>query len=72
MHTHTHALNNRPHTRARAHQVANSVFEKELNLRKAFHKWDGDGSGALDVNELTFALNELGFTVSTTEAGTYI
>ena len=29
-------------------RVAETVFEKELNIRKAFQTWDGNGSGSLD------------------------
>lgn len=44
-------------------QVAGEVYKQQINLRHAFKKWDADGSGGLDVNEFTSALNSLGFSI---------
>jgi hypothetical protein len=43
-----------------ASSVACSVFEKELNLRKAFSKYDVDGSDTLDRTEFQSVMAEVG------------
>ena len=45
-----------------------TFFDKELNIRKAFQTWDGDGTGDLDVSEFTAALNSLGFSLDLLDA----
>lgn len=44
-------------------RVAKAVYDKELNIRKAFQTWDGNGSGSLDISEFTAAMNSLGFSL---------
>ena len=55
---------------AAVRKIATVIFEKELNLRKEFKRWDRDGSGALDRDELAHALNELGFSVGARDVET--
>jgi Ca2+-binding EF-hand superfamily protein len=50
------------------YKVAESIFSREINVRKAFLKWDRDGSGQLDVAEFTDALNSLGFSLDLADA----
>lgn len=49
-------------------KIAKVIYEREINLRKQFKKWDKDGSQGLDVNEMAKALNEIGFSVTIEEA----
>ena len=49
-------------------RVAETVFAKELNVRRAFQTWDANGSGDLDVSEFTAALNSLGFSLDLLDA----
>ena len=49
-------------------KIAETVFSKEINVRKAFLKWDSDGNGMLDANEFTGALNSLGFSIDLADA----
>ncbi|CAE8605904.1 unnamed protein product [Polarella glacialis] len=47
--------------RQAAARIADSLFDKEIDLRKAFKQWDKDGSGGLDQKEFGAALESLGF-----------
>ena len=49
-------------------KVAGVVYETEMSLRKQFKLWDRDGSQGLDVDEMTKALNEIGFSVTLEQA----
>ena len=49
-------------------RVAQTVFDRELNIRKAFQTWDGSGTGSLDISEFTSALNSLGFSLDLLDA----
>ena len=44
-------------------RIASEIYQKEISVRSAFRQWDSDGSGALDVEEFTSALNSLGFSL---------
>ena len=51
-------------------RIAESIFERELQVQKLFRKWDRNGDGALDTSEFTSALNALGFSIDLTDART--
>ena len=53
-------------------KIATAVFEKELNLRKQFKRWDKDGSGGLDKDELTDALSDLGMKLTPAQANSVV
>ena len=44
--------------------IACSVFEKELNMRKSFAKWDADNDGNVTQDEFNCAISELGYGMS--------
>ena len=49
-------------------KVAQVVFDRELNVRRAFQTWDANGSGDLDIGEFTSAMNSLGFSLDLVDA----
>ena len=49
-------------------RIAESVFEKELQVRALFRKWGTSGDGSLSISEFTAALNSLGFSVDLQDA----
>jgi len=55
------AADSSTHLHAALERIVLAVYEEELNLRKAFKKFDKNNSQALSLDEFTGALGELGF-----------
>ncbi|CAK9021390.1 Uncharacterized protein SCF082_LOCUS15328 [Durusdinium trenchii] len=50
--------------RMSAARIADAIFDKEVDLREAFKKWDRKNLGGLDETEFQGALSSLGFDAS--------
>eukprot|EP00282_Hemiselmis_andersenii_P018127 CAMPEP_0114158844 /NCGR_PEP_ID=MMETSP0043_2-20121206/27450_1 /TAXON_ID=464988 /ORGANISM="Hemiselmis andersenii, Strain CCMP644" /LENGTH=123 /DNA_ID=CAMNT_0001254663 /DNA_START=1 /DNA_END=369 /DNA_ORIENTATION=+ len=41
--------------------IACGIFDKEIKLKKMFHKFDANGNGTLDVKEFRLAMESVGY-----------